>query len=92
MENITISKKLAYDCASALVNLYNREYETLGAATRYYSMKTLYAQLIELGYPSMIAVAKGDDDLKGLVLNFTMEKLEAYQKKHKIGKYKEKID
>lgn len=88
MENTTISKKLAYDCASALVDLYNRKYKTLGAATRYYSMKTLYAQLIELGYPGMIAVAKGDEDLKGLVLNFTKEKLLAYQKKHKIGRYK----
>ena len=56
---ITIRKELAYKMAQAYVEVYNNQYNELCVASRVLCLRTLKADLTEIGFHHLIATAKG---------------------------------
>ena len=59
---VTIRKELAYKMAQAYVEVYNNQYNELCVASRVLYLRTLKADLEEIGFRHLIATAKGTLD------------------------------
>lgn len=88
MKTITITSKLARECADAMITNYNSKYDDMAPSVRLLSFKELYENIKALGFEWLIATAKGDDDIRDITFFPSFEKEKAYIKKHNIGNRK----
>ena len=63
MERV-IKKSLAVKCGEALINDYNRDYETRALSCNKIWFRTLYSDLKNLGCEWLIAAAKGTEEIR----------------------------